>query len=352
MERIIKYHQAINEAIDICLAEDSSVFTIGLGVPDPKGVFGTTLGLIDKYGSGRVMDMPTSENALTGFAIGAAISGLRPIMSHQRVDFALPSMEQIINQAANWQYMFGGLMSVPLVIRMVIGRGWGQGPQHSQSLQALFTHIPGLKVVMPATPYDAKGLLIDSVRDNNPVIFLEHRWLHNMTGNVPEGAYTTKIGQPKTIREGKDITIVALSYMTIEAIKAAEVLEENGISVEIIDLRSLKPLDYNPIFDSVKKTGRLIVADTGWKTCGFGAEVIARVTESVFENLSKPPTRIALPDVPSPTTRALSKHFYKTSNHIIVAAQQACNKNVEGAVLKLAGDINYDVPDASFTGPF
>src|ERR1700722_14260768 len=177
--------QAILQATDQLMQIDSSVYVMGLGVPDPKGIFGTTTGLEKKYGSDRVLDMPTSENGMTGIAIGSALLGLRPIMTHQRVDFFLLALDQLINNAAKWHYMFGGQMNVPLVIRLIIGRGWGQGPQHSQSLQSIFSHIPGLKVVMPSNPYDAKGLLLSAIDDENPVVYLEHRWLHGIFGEVP-----------------------------------------------------------------------------------------------------------------------------------------------------------------------
>ena len=261
MDREIKFDQAINEAIDQCMAEDPAVYIMGLGVPDPKGIFGSTLGLQQKYGSARVMDMPTSENGMTGVAIGSALVGMRPIMAHQRIDFALLAVEQIVNQAAKWHYMFGGQMNVPLVIRMIIGRGWGQGPQHSQSLHAWFAHVPGLKVVMPTTPYDAKGLLIASVEDNNPVIFIEHRWLYNIVGHVPEEVYRVPLGRARVARQGKDLTIAAISYMVLEALRAADMLAADGIHAEVIDIRSLKPLDDELILKSVRKTGHLIVVE-------------------------------------------------------------------------------------------
>src|SRR4030042_4368225 len=221
MPREVSSAQAILEATDQCMAEDSSVYIMGLGVTDPKGVFGTTLGLEAKYGK-RVLDMPVAENGMTGVAIGSALIGMRPIMTHQRIDFMLLSFDQIINNAAKWHYMFGGKMKVPLTIRLLIGRGWGQGPQHSQSLHALFTHIPGLKVVMPFTPYDAKGLLVSAVRDDNPVMYIEHRWLHNITGEVHAENYTVPLGKARIVKEGSDITIAASSYMVLEAMKAAD----------------------------------------------------------------------------------------------------------------------------------
>ena len=352
MNRKITYYKAINEAIDLCLSKDTKVFTIGLGVPDPKGVFGTTVGLIDKYGPERVMDMPTSENALTGFAIGAAISGMRPIMSHQRVDFALPAMEQIVNQAANWQYMFGGLMSVPLVIRMVIGRGWGQGPQHSQSLQAWFAHVPGLKVVMPTTPYDAKGLLVASVDDDNPVIFIEHRWLHNVEGHVPKKTYHVPIGLSHKIRIGNNITIISASYMVLESLRAAEILHQYEIEAEVIDLRTISPLDKNMILESVMTTRHLLVVDNGWKSFGVGAEIISLVVENAFQYLEKPPQRLAFPDLPTPTTPALANVYYPRAIDIAHSAMNILNTNINLKEIKHEDPKHLDIPDPSFTGPF
>lgn len=351
MSRQIKFYQAINEAIDNCMARDPSVFVVGLGIPDPKGVFGTTLGLLPKYGSERVMDMPTSENGMTGIALGSALVGMRPVITHQRIDFALLSMEQIVNQAAKWHYMFGGQSQVPLVIRMIIGRGWGQGPQHSQSLQAWFAHVPGLKVVMPSTPYDAKGLLVSSIEDNNPVIFIEHRWLHNISGFVPEEVFRVPLGKARVVREGSDLTIVTTSYMTLEAIRAADDLEQYGLKAEIVDVRTLAPLDDETILNSVKKTGRLLVADTGWKNVGFGAEVVARIVEQAFDFLKTPPARVALPDCPTPTTAALADYYYPSSFHIAVKAGRMFGIDCEESLI-LPSNSPLDVPDPSFKGPF
>jgi pyruvate dehydrogenase E1 component beta subunit len=353
MNRQLKFFQAINEAIDLCLANDPAVYLMGLGVTDPKGIFGTTLGLQQKHGSARVMDTPTSEDGMTGVAIGSAIVGMRPIMTHQRMDFALYAMEQIVNQAAKWHYMFGGQMRVPLVIRMLVGQGWGQGPQHSQSLQAWFAHVPGLKVVMPSTPYDAKGLLVASVEDNNPVIFIEHRWLYNIFGNVPEGIYRVPLGRARVARKGKDITIVATSYMVLEALRAAEVLSYAGIEAEVMDIRSLKPLDSHSILESVRKTGRLIAADGAWRTMGFSAEILAIVAEEACSDLKCNPCRVAFPDVPTPTSPALADHYYPRAIHIINVARTMMGfpeQTEEQAGIK--HETPLDVPDASFTGPF
>jgi len=352
VKRELKFFQAINEAIDLCMAKDPAVYIMGLGVPDPKGIFGSTLGLQQKYGNTRVMDMPASESGMTGVVIGSALAGMRPIMMHQRMDFALLAVEQLVGQAASWHYMFAGQMSVPMVIRMIIGRGWGQGPQHSKSLQAWFAHVPGLKVVMPTTPYDAKGLLISSIEDNNPVIFIEHRWLYNITGHVPEDVYRVPLGQAKVVREGNEVTIAATSYMTLEALRAAEMLAADGISAEVIDIRTLRPLDDALILESVRKTGRLIVADTGWKTGGFSAEIVALAAEEAFSDLKSPPQRIALPDCPTPTSWALSKYYYPRAVHIVVTARRMLGLSADEPVSDVTTSVPLDVPDVSFTGPF
>jgi pyruvate dehydrogenase E1 component beta subunit len=301
----------------------------------------------------RAMDMPTSENGMTGVAIGSALTGMRPIMAHHRMEFALLAVEQIINQAANWHYMFGGKSSIPLVIRIFIGRGWGQGPQHAQSLQAMFAHIPGLKVVMPSTPYDAKGLFISAIEDNNPVIFLEHRWLHTITGHVPEGVYRIPIGQANIARTGSDVTIIAFSYMNIEALFAAEVLEKNGIDAEIIDLRSVRPIDTDAILESVKKTGHLIVVDQAWKTGGIAGEIIALAAEEVYSYLKAKPVRITLPDFPSPSSPGLTKHYHPRAIDIVNSALKMFGKTEKTEEeLGIVQKTPLDIPNKEFKGPF
>jgi pyruvate dehydrogenase E1 component beta subunit len=353
MTRKITFANAILEGTDQCMGEDPSTYIMGLGVPDPKGIFGTTVGLRKKYGKKRVLDMPISENAMTGVAIGSALMGMRPIMTHQRIDFMLLALDQIINNAAKWHYMFGGQKSVPLVIRLLIGQGWGQGPQHSQSLQALFAHIPGLKVVMPFSPNDAKGLLTASIKDDNPVIFIEHRWLHNLYGEVPEESFSVPIGQARIAKEGKDITIVSMSHMTLEALKAADHLAKENIDTEVIDLRSLKPLDEKTIIDSVKKTGRLIVVDGAWRFLSISSEIISIVVEKAFSSLKVSPCRITFPDFPTPTSWALANHYYPRAINIINQAQKLLGlqqKSEEALGIVHTGAL--DVPDKSFTGPF
>ena len=315
--RKLSYAHAIREALELALTHDERVFVMGQGVDDPVGMFGITLDLHKEYGEDRVFDTPLSENALTGVAIGAALSGMRPVYMHNRPDFLLLAMDQIVNHASKWNYMFGGHISIPMVIWAAVGRGWGGAAQHTQTLQGLFTHVPGLRLVMPATPHDAKGLLIASIADNNPVIIMEHRWLFGQTGYVPEGLYSIPLGHGVIRKTGKDITVVAISYMVIEALGAARELQEQNIDVEVIDPRTLKPLDEEIILSSVKKTGRLIIADTGWKTGGAGAEIAALVAEKGFDYLKAPIRRVASPDIPTPASYVLEAKFYPDKADVI-----------------------------------
>ena len=304
------------------IESDRRVLLIGQGVTSPWYVGNTTVGLIDRFGPKRVIDTPVSENGITGVAVGAALAGMHPIVVHPRMDFMYYAMDQIVNQAANWYYMFGGQISVPLVIWAIVNRGGEQAAQHSQSLQATFTHMPGLKVVMPSTPYDVKGLLIASIEDANPVIFIDDRWLYNDVGEVPEEMYSIPLGNGVIRRKGKDATVVATSFMVGEAIKAGAALEKEGIDIEIIDPRSLKPLDENLILESVKKTGRLVIADAGWKTCGIGAELAALAVEKTFSYLKAPILRVALPDAPAPASAPLEKGYYPDAKSIATAVRK------------------------------
>ncbi|MFC1984901.1 alpha-ketoacid dehydrogenase subunit beta [Chloroflexota bacterium] len=325
--RKLSYVAAIREALELALTRDERVFVMGQGVDDPTGMFGITLNLHKKYGKNRVFDSPLSENALTGVAIGAALAGMRPVYMHNRPDFLLLAMDQIVNHASKWSYMFGGRVHVPIVIWATVGRGWGGGAQHTQTLQGLFTHIPGLRLVMPSTPRDAKGLLITSIADSNPVIILEHRWLLRQTGYVPEGLYTIPFGRGVIKRTGKDVTIVAISQMVVEALGAAQVLQERDIDIEVIDPRTLKPLDEEIILNSVQKTGRLIIADTGWKTGGASAEIAALVAEKGFEYLKSPIRRVAAPDIPTPASYVLEDKFYPGKADIISCCLEMLGKN-------------------------
>jgi pyruvate dehydrogenase E1 component beta subunit len=343
---------AIHEALDIALGQDPSVILYGLGTTDPKGVFGTTLDLHKRHGDARVFDMPTAEGAMTGIGIGAALGGLRPVITHQRLDFALLSLDQLVNNAAKWRFMFGGQRGVPLTVRMILGRGWGQGPTHSQSLQAWFAHVPGLKVVMPATPADAKGLLLSAIHDDDPVIFLEHRWLHALQGEVPEGDARTPIGLAQTLRHGDAATIVASSLMTIEALHAADHLAQHGVHCDVIDLRSLRPLDWDTVFASVRRTGRLCVVDSGTTTGSVAGEIVARVAMDCFASLKAPPVRLAMPDAPEATSPALTRDYHVRAEHISDAVGRMLGQAVDSAALASARKHPHDVPGDWFTGPF
>lgn len=356
-QREISYAEAIREGLDQAMARDPRVIVIGEGVPDPKAIFNTTAGLSEKYGGRRVYDMPLAENGMTGVCIGAALSGMRPVMVHQRVDFALLAMDQLVNNAAKWHYMFDGKASVPLVVRMIVGRGWGQGPQHSQSLQAMFAQVPGLKVVMPATAYDAKGMLLAAIEDNNPVIFIEHRWVHHVADAVPEDYYRVPLGQARVLKEGADVTIAAFSYMVLESLIAAKALASQGIHAEVLDMRSIRPLDVDSVLKSVEKTGRLLVADTAFRTGSIAAELISQVVERGFGLLKAAPVRVASPDHPVPTSHFMSDGYYPGPQAIadavlalVGADRNSLDYQEMCSMLQRKGP--HDVPNREFKGPF
>ncbi|MEW5774320.1 MAG: transketolase C-terminal domain-containing protein [Thermodesulfobacteriota bacterium] len=325
--RELTYAQAVREGLSQALALDSRVFVMGQGVDDPSGMFGTTKGLHLEHGSGRVFDTPLSETALTGVAVGAALGGMRPVYFHNRPDFLLLALDQLANHAAKWHYMFGGAACVPLVLWTCIGRGWGSAAQHSQALQGVFMHFPGLKLVMPSTCYDAKGLMAAAIKDNNPVLILEHRFNFKQIGIVPEGLYTVPLGKGIVRRAGSDVTVVALSHLVTDAYMAAEELAaEEGIQAEVIDPRTLRPLDEEFILSSVARTGRLVVADTGWKTGGVTAELAAMVAEKGFGHLKAPVQRVACPDLPTPAGYTLEAAFYIGKPEIKAAIRKAVGR--------------------------
>ena len=323
--RKLSYSLAINEAIYQMMSVNKNLILLGQGVKSPWYVGNTCRDLIEKFGELRVIDTPVSENAMTGAAVGAAITGFPSIIIHPRMDFMLYAFDPIINEAANWSYMCGGKSSVPVVIWGVINRKGEQAAQHSQALQALFAHIPGLKVVAPSNPVDAKGLMIAAIKDKNPVVFIDDRWLYNLESNVPEEIYEIPIGKAAVIKKGKDITLVSSSYMLTETLKAATELEKNNISAEIVDLRTIKPLDKNLIFKSVKKTGKLVIIDGGWKSFGINAEISALVTENIFQSLKAPIKRLTLDDIPAPSSSVLEDAYYKKSNDIIKLVKSILN---------------------------
>jgi len=320
--RTLTYADALKEALTQEMARNKRVLAYGIGLPDHKAIFDTTNGLLEKFGPERVFDTPISEDAMTGFGVGAAMNGFIPVHHHIRVDFLLLAMNQLANIASTVSYGSSGKLGAPLVIRAVIGRGWGQGFQHSKSMQSVFAHIPGLKVVMPTTARDAKGLLISAMRDGNPVLVLEHRWLYWQTGEVPAESYEVPIGPGQILRRGKDITIVATSWMNVEAAQAADILARRGISVEIVDVRSLAPLDDTVIIRSVKKTGHCIVADLDWVDYGVSAEIATRVYEKCFGQLKAPVERIGFAHTPCPTVRSLENEFYPNAEDLVRAVER------------------------------
>jgi pyruvate dehydrogenase E1 component beta subunit len=354
--RLKTFSESIRETLIQLMKKNKKVILMGLGINDPKGIFGTTTDLSKIFGTNRVIEPPTSESALTGICIGAAIRGLRPILSHQRVEFSLLSIEQIINQAAKWNFMSGGRQKVPLVIRLIIGKGWGQGPQHSQSLEALFAHIPGLKVVAPSNAYDAKGLLVSSVNDDGPVIFFEHRWLHNIKGKVPNKLFPIKIGKAKIIQKGNDLTIVSFSDALIQLMRINKILKKNNINPEIIDLRTIRPIDKDTILKSVKKTKNLLVLDNGWRSFGVSSEIISIISENMSLSLKSNPIRLGIKEMPIPSTRILAKDFYIDLRKILSSVEKLTKKKISIKLIEKylpIQNINEtDIPYKDFKGPF
>ncbi len=341
--RTLKYREALDEALVQAMERDDRVFCLGVGVDDPKGIFGTTLSAHRKFGSARVFDTPLAENAITGIAIGAALSGMRPVMVHARNDFLLLTMDQLVNHAAKWRYMSGGRLRVPLTIRAIIGRGWGQAAQHSQSLQALLAHVPGLRVAMPSNASDAKGLLLAAIADDSPTILLEHRALFEESAPVAAEPYEVPVGAGAVARAGSDVTVVAISQMVGEAKKAADMLAGQGISVEVIDPRWLAPLDTDLLLASARRTGRLVIADTGWTSYGVSAEIAARAAEGLWGALKAPIVRVALPNVPTPCSSRLERRYYPGAPEIAAAV---------GRVVGVSGEAAPRPEDSHFKGPF
>jgi pyruvate dehydrogenase E1 component beta subunit len=313
--RVISYVDALREALDYKMQEDESVFMLGQGVDDPGGMFGVTKDFHKKYGNDRSFDTPVSEEGMTGICTGAALCGMRPVYFHNRPDFLLLAFNQIVNHASKLHWMDNGINNVPLTIWAAIGRGWGSGPQHSQAIHGLLMGVPGLKMIMPSTPYDAKGLMISAIEDNNPTIIIEHRWLTRFEGPVPEENYRVPIGKGVCRREGKDLTIVGVSHAIQLAEDAANQLaEESGIDAEVIDLRTIQPLDQEIILNSLAKTGKLLVVDVGWTIGGLSAEIASIAAEKGFASLKAPVMRVGLPDCPPPAGFALEQAFYPNVN--------------------------------------
>lgn len=343
-DRNISYVDAIREATHDLMERDDRVVMFGLDVDDPKATFETTRGLPEAFGSERVFGTPLSEDAMTGIGVGMALAGLHPIHNHYRMDFTTLAMNQLINVAAKTHAMSGGAQNVPFTVRMLIGKSWGQGAQHSQSLYPLFMNIPGLRMAAPTTPYDVKACLTWLTEDENPGILVEHRLLYFQKGWVPEGRLTAEFGKARIVRTGTDITIVGISYQNIEAIRAASYLEEVGISAEVIDPIWLNPLDIDTIAASVAKTGILLTVDNSWLQCGAGAEIIARLHEQGISFVSK---RLGFAETPCPTTPSLEAGFYPDAIKIAEVAG-----NLVDSTKTFDFSPRADLKVVEFKGPF
>jgi acetoin:2,6-dichlorophenolindophenol oxidoreductase subunit beta len=324
----LSFAQAINAGLRQALELDPGVFVYGIGADGVAGVFGTTAGLVDKFGPKRVFDTPIAEAGLTALAAGAASSGLRPVLVHQRLDFMLYSVDQVVNWMAPWRFMSGGRAKMPVTIRAIIGKGWGQGPQHTKSLHAWFAHVPGLQVVMPGSPADAKGLLLSSIMSDDPTLFIEGRSLFSMQEDVPDAPYFIRLGEALVRRSGKDVTLVTMGSMVPLCLQAADILATSTISAEVVDIRCLMPLDVEAIIASVKKTGRLVVAEPGWRMYGAAAEIIATAAETLGKDMRSRPRRVNWPQSAVPTGSKLEDQFYPTSDDIVAACRASINEEL------------------------
>lgn len=320
--RELSYAQAINEALRQCMREDEKVILLGEDIGRYGGIFQVTAGLLDEFGQNRVMDMPISESGFVGMGVGSALTGMRPVVEIMFIDFTTVCMDMIVNQMAKMHYMFGGRGKVPMVLRTNIGAGRGAAAQHSQSLHSIFMHIPGLLVAMPSDPYDAKGLMIEAIKSDDPVIFVEHKKLYAEKGHVPEESYTIPFGKALVKRAGKDITVVATLSMVPRALRAAEKAAKKGIDLEIIDPRTITPLDKKTILDSVSKTGRLLVADEGCKRCGAAAEISAMVADEGMDYLKAPILRVCSPDTPVPYSPPLEEAYIPDVKDLLPAVER------------------------------
>jgi len=341
--RKIKYSEALSEGLIQAMERDPNIFVTGISVDYSVGAFGSTTEAVRRFPT-RVFDAPAMENALTGIAIGAAAMGKRPIVYHPRCDFLFLAFDQMINLAAKWKYMYANQAgSMPLVVRAVVGKGWGQGATHSQSFHSILAHFPGMHVVLPATPADAKGLLMSATQTDCPVVIIEHRALYNIEGDVPEEAYTTPIGKANVIREGKDITIVATSFMVQEALVAATELAKQGVDAEIIDIRSIRPLDEETVLNSLQKTGHILAVDTSWEMCGFSSEIAALAAEKGYYHLKSPARRMSVANCPAPVSLPLETAFYPKASNIAKTVLAMLGKN---------GDMSNIDQDDNFKGPY
>ena len=319
IERELTMAEALNEALHGEMERDPGVFVVGEDIAQIGGLFQVTAGLLDKYGPQRVIDAPISEAGQVGAGVGAALVGCRPVVELQIADFVTLTMDQVVNHAAKWRYMSGGKVTVPFVLRGAVSSGIGMAGQHSQTLEAWFVHSPGLVVIMPSTPYDAKGLLTAAIRDDNPVVFLEKRLLYSRRGPVPEGDYTVPIGVADIKREGSDVTVACYSQGVHLALQAGRQLAEQGIELEVVDLRTLKPLDIETLGTSVRKTGRLVVVSEGARAGGVASEIVARIVDEAYDSLRAAPVRVTAKDTPIPYAAQLERAVMPQVDDVVAA---------------------------------
>ena len=349
MKKNYIFSEVVNLTLKEIMKSNSKTVLFGLGVDDPKGIFGTTKDLKEIYGKKRVFDMPASENAMTGVAIGMSLNKMIPIMNHQRMDFFLLAMDQLINNAAKWKYMFGGQQKTPIIIRLIVGRGWGQGPTHSQNFQNMFASVPGLKIYIPSFPSTIRNILHAAIKSSDPVLIIEHRWLHYMNEKIDFKIKPKKIDCIKKIKNGKDLTIISSSYSTFEILKLYDDLKKNNISIEHLDINSLKPFNMDLLYNSVKKTGKLLILDNSvHKYCSFGSHLIAELVSRKKNIFKREPVNLNLPDIPTPTSYHLSKYFYYNSEDICKEIGKLLNKKIT-----LPKNIHKnDITNPKFRGPF
>ena len=315
--KVISYSQAINQGMKQAMELSKDVMVMGQLIDCSSGVFGTTVGLVEKFGKKRVRDFPVAESLMTSAGIGAAITGKRVILVHMRIDFMMYSIDSIVNWLSLWRFKSNNESKAPVVIRAIVGKGWGQGPQHSKSLHSWFGHLPGIKVAVPSTAFDAKGLLLESIFGEDPVIIIEHRSLFNLKDDVPSKPYRVRFGKAVVRKQGGDVTLVTIGCLLIESLKAAKILEKENIKVEVIDPRTLTPLDKETVIKSVKKTGRLVVVDPGWQSFGAAAEIVSTVMEKCAKEIKSSPVRVTLPDSHTPMSLKLEQNYYINVNDII-----------------------------------
>lgn len=345
----MKFTEAIQDAYVQTMRAHPEVFLVGVGLIDPKAVFGTLNGIHKEFGDERVVEGPLAEQMLTGFTFSTATLGLRPILIHHRVDFLPLTFDQIANHMAKWSYMFNGQQKVSCVVRGIVGRGWGNGPQHTQSLHGFAASIPGVKVVVPANAVDAKGLMISAILDDEPTIYIDHRWLHGDSGEVPSGLFKLPIGKAHIARDGKDITIVAVGPMVQESLLAADKLAEAGKSAEVINLRTIRPIDFNTIIASIEKTGHLLVCDSDWPYFGASATIISNVCQNALGALKAPPAAVTWPNHPAPASYGIEPSYYPTAKNVVEAATKILSSDmVEGDYMTHANKNHV----GTHTGPF